>query len=691
MGSVPPVQQGGECHMLVNEIMLPSEIRMRPGDSIRHALELLKGSKFNGVPVVDGSGQLIGYFGRSNLIDCLLKDVSLDSPIERHYIRDVVYLREDKSYDTLNELSHWLQSSRVGQTIVVNGLHEPIGVLTQAATVIDLLDRTGYLYNELSSVIENVPAGIVATDGAGMVTLVNQYAKEILQKVAPGSYIGDCLSDLKGDFLPVTRGEWVQPRKIEHNFLKLIATAVPVFQNTSVKGVIFVIQDLTDVEGIAHELGAVKELKMTLETVLEVAYEGVAVLDEQGRITLTNERFCKKLGVPREQITGRNISAFIPMTDSSAALRVLEINAKPCVISSLPITKEGATKGFVIKIYEDLDELSDVMQQVNQLNMQLDYYKDELYKVNGTSYTINSIVSNDDSVATIKTQLLQVAKSNSTVLITGESGTGKELFAHSIHNASARRKEPFIKVNCSAIPAELAEAELFGYQDGAFTGARKQGKPGKFELAGGGTIFLDEIGDLPLLLQGKLLRVIQEKEVERVGDVRTRKVDVRIIAATNRDLKRLVGAGSFREDLYFRIKVIEFKIPPLRERKGDIPVLVDHFIAKYNNLFSRRVTGMTAEALAALLRYDWSGNIRELENTIERMLNYVESGLIELKDVPEDVRAQARSAARGAQSLASLEQEAILSALSEAAGNKSKAARLLGISRSKLYEKLSQG
>jgi transcriptional regulator with PAS, ATPase and Fis domain len=676
--------------MLVTEIMISTNIQMRPHDSIRNALELFKSSKLNGVPVVDESGKLIGFFSRTNLIDCLLNDISLDTAIDKYYIRDVVYLREDKSYDTLEELTHWLQTCKVGQTIVVNMKNEPIGVLTQAATVIDLLDRTEYLYKELSSVIENVPAGILATNDAGYVTLANQYAKDILQEVQVGKYIGEYLYDIKGDFSPITNGDWIAPRKIEHKSLKLIATAVPIYQNTKVKGVIFVIQDLTDVEGIAHELGAVKELKMTLETVLEVAYEGVAVLDEQGQITLTNERFCNKLGASRELIVGRNINKFIPMTENNLALKVSEINGKPCVISFLPITKEGNTKGFVIKIYEDLDQLTDVMQQLNRLNMQLDYYKDELYKVNGTSYTISSIVCNNDLIAKIKSQIMQVARSNSTVLLTGESGTGKELFAHSIHNASSRRKEPFIKVNCSAIPAELAEAELFGYEEGAFTGARKQGKPGKFELAGGGTIFLDEIGDMPMLLQGKLLRVIQEKEFERVGDVKTRKVDVRIIAATNKELKRLVGEGKFREDLYFRINVIEFKIPPLRERKLDIPVLVDHFIRKYNNLFTKRVNGITAAALEALVRYDWPGNIRELENIIERMLNYVESGLIDLRDVPEEIRLPAKTVVKSGQSLAIIEQEAIQTALTEADGNKSKAARLLGISRSKLYEKLSQ-
>ncbi len=677
--------------MQLRDIMRATPVQMRPGESIRKAVELLKLSKLNGVPVVNDAGKLIGYFSRSHLFDCLLNEVGIETPIEAYYLRDVVYLREDKTFQDLAEVSRWLQSCKVGQTIVVNMRDEPIGVATQAVTVMELLDRTDYLYQELSSVIEKVPAGIVSTDDRGMVTMANQYASDILQGVEPGRYIGDFIADLRHDFAPIIDGDWILPRKIEHKALKLIATAVPIYQNSKNRGVIFVIQDLTDVEGVAHELELVKGLKLTLETVLEVAYEGVAVLDEQGLITLANARFCAKMGASREQVIGQHISRYLPATDNQLPLNVLEVNGKPCVVSTLPIERENNRKGVVVKIYEDLDQLTDIMQQLSRIDMQLSYYKDELYKINGTSYTLNSIVCKDERIVKLKSQVMQVARGHSTVLITGESGTGKELFAHSIHNASSRRKEPLIKVNCSAIPAELAEAELFGYENGAFTGARRQGKPGKFELADGGTIFLDEIGDMPLMLQSKLLRVIQEKEIERVGDVKTRKVDVRIIAATNKDLKRMVVEGKFREDLYFRINVIELKIPPLRERKLDIPVLVDFFIKKYNHMFTKRMEGITPEASAALADYSWPGNIRELENVIERILNYVESGYITIHDVPEELRLPEQAAARTGRSLADIELDAIQAVLAEQQGNKSKTAKVLGISRSKLYEKLAQG
>jgi len=676
--------------MLVNEIMVPTKARIHPGESIRRAVQLLKSSKFNGLPVVDETDQLIGYFGRSNLFDCLLNDLDLDRPIDGYYIHEVVSLREDKAYESLSELSHWLSTCRVGQTIVVDMANQPIGMLTQAGSVIDLLNRTEYLYNELATVLENVQAGILTTSDNGVVNLANQYAKDLLPEIRTGEYVGTYFVDLKPDFSVILNGDWIAPRKIEHQTLKLIVTAVPIYQNARVRGVIFVIQDLTDVEGIAHELDSVKKLKTTLETVLEVAYEGVAVLDEQNRITLANARFCAKVERPKEAVIGHPIHQFIPMINNDTPLQVLEIKNKPCVISTLPMNRDDGARGVVIKIYEDMDQLIEVMQQLNRLNMQLDYYKNELYKANGTSYTLSSIVCQTDSVNQIKTKILKVSRSNSTVLLIGESGTGKELFAHSIHNASDRHMEPFIKINCSAIPTELAEAELFGYEEGAFTGARRQGKPGKFELADGGTIFLDEIGDMPFLLQGKLLRVIQEKEIERVGDTRTRKVDVRIIAATNKDLKRLVSEGSFRADLYFRINVIEFEIPPLRERRADIHVLTEHFIKKYNRSFNKQVSGISGPGLAALEQYHWPGNVRELENIIERILNYVDRDLIELQDIPEEIRSPRHQVSSSGQSLEMMEQEAIRAALAEARGNKSKAARLLGISRSKLYEKLSR-
>jgi Nif-specific regulatory protein len=273
----------------------------------------------------------------------------------------------------------------------------------------------------------------------------------------------------------------------------------------------------------------------------------------------------------------------------------------------------------------------------------------------------------------------KVAQTDSTVLILGESGTGKSLIAKKIHLLSDRREKPFITINCAAIPENLLEAELFGYERGAFTGATTR-KKGKFELAEGGTVFLDEIGDMPLSLQAKLLRVIQDREVERLGGEKTIKVDVRIIAATNKDLQTLVRDGKFREDLYYRLNVVPIYIPPLRERKEDIPLLAEHFLEKFNRKYSKSVR-FSPEAIKTLMEYPWHGNVRELENIVERLV-IMNEGVIRDRDLPSHILAYADvvdiAPSKLPQELEKTERERIEEALKKTGYVKSRAAKLLG-------------
>jgi DNA-binding NtrC family response regulator len=301
----------------------------------------------------------------------------------------------------------------------------------------------------------------------------------------------------------------------------------------------------------------------------------------------------------------------------------------------------------------------------------------------------------------------KVADTPSTVLITGESGTGKELIASALHGASSRRDKPFIKINCAAIPHNLIESELFGYERGAFTGAVTS-KPGRFELADGGTLFLDEIGEIPVEMQVKLLRALQEGEFERVGGIKTTHVDVRLIAATNRDLQAEIEAGRFRKDLYYRLAVVPVALPPLRERRSDIPMLARHFIDKYNRKLNKRIEGITDEAMAVLQAYAWPGNIRELENLIERALLFADGPHITAKDLPDTTRQGATpppaSLAASVDTppgegglkdivrmkAAELEKDLITKALEETGGNVTRAARLLQISRKSLQTKMKE-
>jgi len=291
----------------------------------------------------------------------------------------------------------------------------------------------------------------------------------------------------------------------------------------------------------------------------------------------------------------------------------------------------------------------------------------------------------------------KVASTPSTVLITGESGTGKELIARALHENSSRHAGPFIKINCAAIPKTLMESELFGYEKGAFTGA-VGAKPGRFELAHSGTLFLDEIGEIPVEMQVKLLRVLQESEFERVGGIKTIKVDVRLVTATNRDLLQDIAAGSFREDLYYRLNVVPIHIPPLRDRHEDIPLLVDHFLAKFNDRLKKQIDSVSADAIGRMVSHHWPGNIRELENLMERTMLFCERSEIQVSDLPPEIGGLPSSAVPGSASLKEavraetecVERELIQKALDETGGNVTQAARKLKISRKSLQTKMKE-
>jgi len=352
------------------------------------------------------------------------------------------------------------------------------------------------------------------------------------------------------------------------------------------------------------------------------------------------------------------------------------------------------------ELLSDAKKSKELSRQLNIAQKRIEYYRIELENIRG-KYTFNEIIGMSAQMKKMRNLAAKAAKTSSTILIHGESGTGKELIAHAIHNASPRCHEPFIKVNCAAIPEQLMESELFGYNEGAFTGAAKGGKPGKFELADGGTIFLDEIGDMQLSVQAKLLRVLQEYEFERVGGTKTINVDVRVIAATNQDLKQLVSQGTFRRDLYYRLNVVEIETPPLRERTEDIDYLTDYLIEKIADRIGIQVNGIAEEARAYLRSYDFPGNVRELENILERAINLLNEDehmigkehlqLFNKSSMTEPIIETPVNVFKPlSQVVSSAEKKAIMEALTFTQGNRNEAARLLKIHRSLLYKKLSK-
>ncbi|HXE30261.1 MAG TPA: sigma-54 dependent transcriptional regulator [Terriglobales bacterium] len=373
-----------------------------------------------------------------------------------------------------------------------------------------------------------------------------------------------------------------------------------------------------------------------------------------------------------------------------AGLPVIVMTAHGSVETAVEAMKAGAAD-YLLKPFP-LEELRLVIQK--ELDVQgLRYENASLREALGQRYDYPNIIGRGPRMQEVLALVERVAPTQSTVLIGGESGVGKDLIARAIHQHSRRSAGPFIKINSTAIPENLLESELFGYERGAFTGAVGS-KPGKFELADHGTLFLDEIGDVPLAIQVKLLRVLQEREFERLGGTKTLKVDVRLIAATNRNLRAALEEGTFREDLYYRLNVVPIDIPPLRQHKEDIPALAEHFAARFAREAGKPLAGITPAAMAKLIEFDWPGNVREMENIIERAVALGDGSRLDVGDIRLDQspsRAPAGTAALLPEgwTLEKWEQEVIRDALRRAQGNKSQAARLLGLSRNALRYRLS--
>jgi len=366
------------------------------------------------------------------------------------------------------------------------------------------------------------------------------------------------------------------------------------------------------------------------------------------------------------------------------------------VVQRIPIKKDGEVIAvFGQVMFKDVKDVTKLANKLSLLESKVKLYEEELINLRSTRYTFDSIIGHSRVIANLKKEALNAAANQFPVLITGDSGTGKELFAQAIHHASPRKLYPFVRINCSAIPRDLLESELFGYEKGAFTGAKREGKPGKFEIANHGTVFLDEIGDLPLEMQPKLLRVVEEKEFERVGGTRMIRSDFRVIAATNQNLEEMLPDGRFRKDLFYRLNVIPLHIPPLRERRDDIIPLARHFLKQMAQEAALSEIIMYKDAGKAIRRYDWPGNVRELLNILERTLSSIESDTIRLGDLPFYLHRTQKNAPRHDQTSikevqARAEKEAIRYALEETNYNKAQAAKKLRIHRTLLYKKMKK-
>jgi PAS domain S-box-containing protein len=464
--------------------------------------------------------------------------------------------------------------------------------------------------------------------------------------------------------------------------------------------------DFATIDG-NDDAGVIQSLCEQLENfklIFDNIYNGVMVTDADGYITHFNKPYGQFLGLdPKAQI-GKHCTDVIENT----RMHIVAETGKPeinqshrikgqnMVVQRIPIWKDGEVIAvFGQVMFKDIKDVTKLANKLSMLESKVKLYEEELFNLRSTRYTFESIIGTSPAITILKKEALNAAANQFPVLITGDSGTGKELFAQAIHHASPRKLYPFVRINCSAIPKDLLESELFGYEKGAFTGAKSEGKPGKFEIANHGTVFLDEIGDLPLEMQPKLLRVVEEKEFERVGGTQIIQSDFRVIAATNQNLEVMLSEGAFRKDLFYRLNVIPLNIPPLRERKDDIVPLARHFMQQMAQEAALTPIKIDQEAEKALRRYHWPGNVRELCNVLERTLASIEGDTIRLVDLPFYLhRIQQNRPLSNQTSIkkvqATAEKEAIRYALRETNNNKAQAAKLLGIHRTLLYKKMSK-
>ncbi|MGE1108608.1 sigma 54-interacting transcriptional regulator [Bacillus wiedmannii] len=563
-----------------------------------------------------------------------------------------------------------------------------------------------------SQALQVMNNGIAVINHDGIITYSNKLFCSMLHK-KENEIIGEHISTIipNRKKLVVNQNDSLFRYECRSGNQVLIANESRVYQNETEYGSIVIME----IKG--KSIQSLESIISRYESALNLLSECILGVNEQGIVNFLSGSYAQFLGIddPKEAI-GKHCTEVVENTRMHIIVKtgqmeighIQRISNRNIIATRIPIIKEGKIIGAIGKImFHDIQQFKALGDQISEMESKLSYYQTELQRLQEGRLSFQSIIGESAKMKEVKMMALKVSKSRSTVLIRGESGTGKELFAHAVHRASPRANGTFIRLNCAAIPRELLEAELFGYEEGAFTGAKKGGKPGKIELADKGTLFLDEIGDMSLDMQVKLLRVLQEKEIERIGGTKIQKVDVRFIAATHRNLREMVQRGEFREDLYYRLNVFEIDIPPLRERKEDMIHITEFLIKKLNGELGSNVLSLDKRVRDIFMEHDWPGNIRELENVLERAMNVIEEMIIQVhhlpaylrkKDLVEELNHEIFTMDQDKHEVSYLlqaeveaaEKRAITRALEKTAGNIKGAAEILGIHRASLYRKIEK-
>jgi PAS domain S-box-containing protein/TyrR family helix-turn-helix protein len=563
-------------------------------------------------------------------------------------------------------------------------------------------------------VLNSIYNGIVAINRDGLIVYFNKTAERIFN--VPEH---DAIDRYILDVLPNTGIKLVECLKTATSFygeklngqkVTLVSNINPILADGNVCGVISVFQDISEVETISKELDLFKTVKNWLDTIIDSSYDGLWICDHEGKVVRINKAAERMHGVKADEVVGKSMSDLERqgLIDKSATLEVFKRKAtvtmiqkirgeKKILVTSNPIFNDREEITFVVSNDRDMSEMDNLRKKLEETQVLAKGYSSKLLELEMRGVDLSSIIFRSAEMVRIIELVLKLAQVDSTVLLLGESGVGKGIMAKLIHKQSTRNHGPFVRVDCAGIPDSLIESELFGYEKGAFTGAKVEGKVGLLELANKGSLFLDEIGEIPSGIQSKLLRFLEDHEIMRVGGTEPREIDVRIIAATNKDLEKMVLSKTFREDLYYRLNVVPIRIPSLRERRDDILPLIYFNLTKFNEQY-RKNKSLSAELVEALCRYDYPGNVRELANLVERVFIVSEGDRIELEDLPKTVSGESGAVNLNPpaqldtplkQALERYEQSIIQSALKKY-GSQREAARKLNVNQATISKKIKK-
>ncbi len=630
--------------MKLSDIMSTDPVTLTLAHTIREASRVFIDHEIDGAPVIDEHGRMAGLLTKSHLYRVLAGDGDPNATVGQIMTTSVLTGHPDEKVRNLIKRS-------VGRLPVVDQ-DKVVGMITRSDLAYAYFNSFIYLSNELQTILDSTHNLIVAIDKNARITLVNRAAENFLDIKSTDVLGREIMQVIPNSGLVETLVTGC-PRPVQKIMLKnslFISNRTPILEDGEIIGAVAVLQDISELENISRELENVKELNREMDAIIESSYDGLYLTNGQGITLRVNEAFEKLTGVPAIEMVGLNVEDLVRergIVSESVSALVLK-QGKPVTIMQRTLAGRTALttgtpvfdrKGRIFRVVSnvrDITELMQLKQQLVQAQGLSKHYESELRALQ-MQYDTEKLIVGSRIMKELLDNVTRIAQVESTVLITGESGTGKELIAEIIHTNSPRRKGPFIKINCGAIASNLLESELFGYDPGAFTGAKKGGRAGYFELAVGGTILLDEISELPFSLQANLLRVIQNKEIMRVGGEKTIPVDVRIIAATNRDVGQLVANNQFREDLYYRLNVVPVEVPPLRARKEEIPLLAAHFIKLFNKKYDMHKE-LFPDVIDILMNYDWPGNVRELENVIERLVVTIPRDVLTGEDLPNNLK-----------------------------------------------------